>query len=168
MASMNRRTLLLSGSALALAAGLPLAGAALAEGQGPVPGSFEITRTDEEWKTLLGDDAFYVMRRQGTERPWTSALLDEHREGSFLCLGCDLPLFESSKKFDSGTGWPSFWQALPGVATMPDQVQPIYEEVHCSRCGSHMGHLFHDVPGQPINNRYCIDGIALKFVPKAA
>ena len=169
MATMNRRALLLSGSALALVAGLPLAGAALAEGQGPVPGTFEVTRTDEEWRALLGDDAFYVMRMQGTERPWSSPLLDEHRAGTFICKGCDLPLFDSATKYDSGTGWPSFYQPLDNAVgeLVDSSLGMTRTEIHCRRCGGHLGHVFNDGP-QPTGLRYCMDGIALKFEPKAA
>lgn len=172
MALLNRRSLLLSGSALAAAAAMPLGlrfvSAALAEGTGPVPGDFEVTHTEAEWKQILGEDGFYVMRMQGTERPGTSPLLDEHREGTFICAGCELPLFDSATKYDSGTGWPSFWKPLDNaVATMPDPVQPAYNEAHCRRCGGHLGHVFNDGPS-PTFLRYCMDGIALRFTPKAA
>jgi peptide-methionine (R)-S-oxide reductase len=172
MSRIDRRSVLLGGTAIvgmaALPFGMQYVGAALGEGTGPVPGTFEVTRTDAEWKEILGEDGFYVMRMQGTEPPWSSALLDEHREGTFNCAGCDLPLFDSSTKYDSGTGWPSFWQPLDNaVATMPDPVRPIYDECHCRRCGGHLGHVFNDGP-QPTGLRYCMDGIALKFEPKAA
>jgi len=177
MATLNRRSLLLGGTALVgLAAIFPVvsrsyAGFIIPAGQpGPVPGSFEVTHTDEEWKQILGDDAYQVMRQRGTEVAGSSPLNDEHREGIFACAGCDLPLFDSKTKFDSGTGWPSFWQALPNaVQTMGDTSLGMdRDECHCRRCGGHLGHLFHDVPDQPINNRYCMDGLALKFEPKAA
>jgi peptide-methionine (R)-S-oxide reductase len=171
MSSLNRRSVLLGGTALAGVAALPwittfIGNAIAGEGE-PVPGTFEITHTDDEWKKILGDDAFYIMRRQGTEAPGSSPLLNEHRVGTFACAGCDLPLFDSKTKFDSGTGWPSFWQALPNaVAIAADNSLGMErDEAHCRRCGGHLGHLFHDVPDQPINNRYCMDGLALKFVP---
>ena len=181
MAMLNRRSVLLGGCAVAVVAASPLAnnflagfigkavaGGNIIPGAGPVPGTFEVTHTDAEWKKILGDDAFAVMREQGTEYAGTSALLNEHRDGVFNCAGCDLALFDSKTKFDSGTGWPSFWQALPnGAITMTD-ADGERDECHCRRCGGHLGHLFHDVPNQPINNRYCMDGVALKFVPKAA
>ena len=171
MDKMNRRSLLLGGTALvAGTAALPfvttfLGNAIAGEGE-PVPGTFEVTHTDDEWKKILGDDAFYIMRRQGTEAPGSSPLLNEHRVGTFVCAGCQLALFDSKTKFDSGTGWPSFWQALPNsVVTMDDTSLGMdRDECHCRRCGVHLGHLFHDVPAQPINNRYCMDGLALKFV----
>ena len=173
MASLNRRSVLLGGTALLGLAALPFvsrvyAGVAIYAGPGPVPGTFEVTHTDDEWRKILGDDAFQVMRQQGTEQAGTSALLNEHRAGTFACAGCALPLFSSKTKFDSGTGWPSFWQALPNGATTMTDADGERDECHCSRCGGHLGHLFHDVPNQPINNRYCMDGVALKFVPKAA
>jgi peptide-methionine (R)-S-oxide reductase len=174
MATLNRRSLLLGGTALAGLAALPyittfLGNAVAGEGE-PVPGTFEVTHTDDEWRKILGDDAFNIMRRQGTEYPGSSPLLNEHRAGIFACAGCDLALFDASTKFDSGTGWPSFWQALPNAAvTMNDTSLGMdRDEVHCRRCGGHLGHLFHDVPDQPMNNRYCMDGLALKFEPKAA
>ena len=174
MAILNRRSVLLGGTAIAALAALPyattfLGNAVAGEGEA-VPGTFEVTHTDEEWKQILGDDAFNIMRRQGTEYPGSSPLLNEHRAGTFACAGCDLPLFDASTKFDSGTGWPSFWQALPNAAvTMSDTSLGMdRDEVHCRRCGGHLGHLFHDVPDQPMNNRYCMDGLALKFEPKAA
>ena len=89
----------------------------------PVPGTFEVTHTDDEWKKILGDDAFNIMRRQGTEAPGISPLLNEHRVGTFACAGCDLPLFDSKTKFDSGTGWPSFWQACPTPSTIATDIR---------------------------------------------
>jgi len=171
MDRMSRRSLLLGGTALVAGmAALPfvttfLGNAVAGEGE-PVPGTFAVTHTDEEWKKILGDDAFYIMRRQGTEQPFSSPLLNEHRVGQFVCAGCDLPLFDSKTKFDSGTGWPSFWQALPNAVAMMDDnsLGMDRDECHCSRCGGHLGHLFHDVPNQPINNRYCMDVQARKFV----
>ena len=171
MDRMNRRSLLLGGTALVAGmAALPfvttfLGNAVAGEGE-PVPGTFAVTHTDDEWRKILGDDAFYIMRRQGTEQPFSSPLLNEHRVGQFVCAGCDLALFDSKTKFDSGTGWPSFWQALPNAVAMMDDnsLGMDRDECHCSRCGGHLGHLFHDVPNQPINNRYSMDGLALKFV----
>jgi peptide-methionine (R)-S-oxide reductase len=173
MAALNRRSLLLGGTALVGLAALPFAATFLGNavaGEGePVPGSFEVTHTDDEWRKILGDDAFNIMRRQGTEYPGSSPLLNEHRPGIFACAGCDLPLFDASTKFESGTGWPSFYQPLPNaVATMDDGSLGMQRtEVHCRRCGGHLGHLFDDGP-KPTGLRYCMDGLALKFEPKAA
>jgi peptide-methionine (R)-S-oxide reductase len=167
MARLNRRSLLLGGTALA---GLAAIGvhAFAAEGE-PVAGDFEVTHTPEEWLAILGPEAYHVMREQGTEYPWTSALLDEHREGVFICAGCELPLFDSKTKYDSGTGWPSFYQPLDNaVGTTTDTLLGYARtEVHCRRCGGHLGHVFEDGP-PPTGLRYCMDGVALKFVPRAA
>ena len=168
MARLDRRSLLLGGTALVGLAALPLVGRAIGAGTGPVAGDFEITRTDEEWLALLGPEAFEVLRRQGTEYPWTSPLLEEHRVGTFVCAGCELPLFDSATKYDSGTGWPSFYQPLDNaIATSTDTLIG-YErtEVHCRRCGGHMGHVFNDGP-PPTGLRYCMNGVSLRFVPRA-
>lgn len=173
MAILNRRSVLLGGTAIAGLAAVPylstfLTNAIAGEGE-PVPGVFEVTHTDEEWKQILGDEAFQIMRRQGTEYPGTSPLLNEHRDGTFACAGCDLPLFDSKTKFDSGTGWPSFWQPLGNAVetTTDTSLGMERDEVHCRRCGGHLGHVFNDGP-QPTGLRYCMDGLALKFLPKAA
>ncbi len=121
---------------------------------------------DAEWKKRLPDLAYQVLRHEATERSFTSPLLDEHRKGVFACLGCDLPLFDSDKKYDSGTGWPSFWKVMPGhVLTKQDFAIGIPRtEYHCARCGGHHGHVFNDGP-PPTGLRYCNNGAALKFVP---
>lgn len=127
---------------------------------------FAVTHTDAEWRRLLTPDQYQVLRQQGTERPFTSPLLDEHRKGTFACAGCDLPLYASDTKFDSGTGWPSFWQPLDGaVGTSVDRSGfGTRTEVHCSRCGGHLGHVFPDGP-EPTGLRYCMDGVAMTFHP---
>jgi len=128
--------------------------------------AFEVTHTEEEWRRLLTPNQFAVLREEATERPFTSPLNSEHRTGVFDCAGCDLPLFASLVKFDSGTGWPSFWQPLENaVGTTTDRsFGVIRTAVHCRRCGGHLGHVFEDGP-KPPGLRYCINGLALRFVP---
>lgn len=148
---------------LAGAAGvwLVLAGAARA-----APVHFAVNHSDAEWKRLLGPERYQILRESGTEKPFSSPLLKEHRKGTFLCAGCGNPLFSSATKFESGTGWPSFWQALPGaIKTRTDHSLLIERtEVHCARCGGHLGHVFDDGP-KPTGLRYCMDGLALTFRP---
>jgi peptide-methionine (R)-S-oxide reductase len=159
----TRRHVLRTGAAgLALAAGLPAVLARAAT-------EYAVTRTDAEWRALLGPEAYAVLRQAATERPFTSPLLEEHREGVFTCAGCGLALFASATKYDSGTGWPSFWQPLDGaVGTDEDRAFGMLRtEVHCSRCGGHLGHVFDDGP-QPTGLRYCMNGVALGFTPAAA
>ena len=130
------------------------------------PKNLRLDRPDEEWKKELAPDAFDVMRRHGTERAGTSPLNREHRAGRYACAACGLPLFESGTKFDSGTGWPSFFAPLPkAVGTRRDHSLGMARtEVHCARCGGHLGHVFPDGP-QPTGERYCMNGVALKFEP---
>ena len=130
---------------------------------------FEIEKTDAEWRAQLTPQQYEILRNQGTERPGSSPLLKEHRKGVFACAGCDLPLFSSDTKFDSGTGWPSFWQPLDNaIGRTEDRTYGMTRiEVHCRRCGGHMGHVFDDGP-KPTGLRYCIDGFGLVFKPSAA
>ena len=120
--------------------------------------------TDAEWRKRLSPQAYAVLRKASTEQPYTSSLLKEHRRGRFVCAGCALPLFSSSTKFNSGTGWPSFYAALPhAVATLRDRSLGMQRtEVNCARCAGHLGHVFDDGP-QPTGLRYCMNGVALKF-----
>jgi peptide-methionine (R)-S-oxide reductase len=126
--------------------------------------TFEVTHTDAEWKKLLSANQFAVLRLAATERPFSSPLDHEKREGTFACGGCDLPLFSSKTKFDSGTGWPSFWAPLENaVGTMDDRsFGMVRTAVHCHRCGGHLGHVFKDGP-PPTGLRYCMNGVAMTF-----
>jgi peptide-methionine (R)-S-oxide reductase len=130
--------------------------------------TFEVNYKDEEWQKRLSPPAYRVLRHEGTERPFTSALLEEHRKGIFTCAGCALPLFSSETKFDSHTGWPSFWKPLAkAIIEREDGSLGIQRtEVHCRRCGGHQGHVFDDGP-KPTGLRYCINGVSLQFVPGA-
>ncbi len=128
--------------------------------------NFEITKTEAEWKTVLSPEQFYVLRKHGTERARTSPLDKTYDPGTYACAGCDLPLFTSETKFDSGTGWPSFYKPIENaVATTVDRsLFMTRTEVHCHRCGGHLGHVFEDGPA-PTGLRYCMNGVAMKFIP---
>jgi peptide-methionine (R)-S-oxide reductase len=127
---------------------------------------FAVNHDAEEWRRLLGPQRYAILREAATERPFTSPLLKEHRKGTFVCAGCAWPLFSSSTKFESGTGWPSFWQPLPrAIVTRADRSLLMERtEVLCARCGGHLGHVFEDGP-KPTGLRYCMNGLALKFRP---
>ena len=126
---------------------------------------FEITKTEEEWHKELTPEQFYVLRKHGTERAHTSPLDKQYGKGTYVCAACDLPLFSSETKFDSGTGWPSFFDPIKGaIATTTDKSLFMTRvEVHCRRCGGHLGHVFDDGPA-PTGKRYCMNGVALKFI----
>ena len=125
---------------------------------------FQVQHTPAQWRKLLGDRRYAVLREAATEQPFTSPLLNEHRRGTFVCAACAQPLFSSATKFDSGTGWPSFWKALPGgIVTRADHSLLMERtEVLCARCGGHLGHVFDDGP-KPTGLRYCMNGLALNF-----
>jgi peptide-methionine (R)-S-oxide reductase len=129
----------------------------------------QVTHSDAEWRKLLPPEAYDVLRHEGTEYAFSSPLDHEKRAGTYACLGCDLPLFSSKTKYDSGTGWPSFWAPLPGaVATKTDLKMIVPRtEVHCRRCEGHLGHVFNDGP-KPTGLRYCMNGVALRFKAGAA
>jgi peptide-methionine (R)-S-oxide reductase len=131
--------------------------------------AFEVTHSDDEWRKLLTPDQYEVLRQSGTVRPFTSPLLHEERPGIFTCAGCALDLFSSATKFDSGTGWPSFWAPLENaIGTTPDKsFGMVRTAVHCERCGGHLGHVFDDGP-KPTGLRYCMNGIAMTFRPAAS
>jgi peptide-methionine (R)-S-oxide reductase len=160
----NRRKFLLLGTA---SIGAILVARAL---DTPAPAhaaeAFEVTHTDAEWQKLLTPAQYNILRQQGTEPPFSSPLLNEHRTGTFNCAGCALPLFSSATKYDSHTGWPSFYKPLPNAVETSDDTSLGMDrtEVHCRRCGGHLGHVFPDGP-PPTGLRYCMDGLALTFTP---
>lgn len=128
---------------------------------------FEVTKTDLEWQKKLTPEQFNVLRKHGTERAHTSPLDKQYTNGTYVCAGCDLPLFIADTKFNSGTGWPSFFDPIEGsIGTTVDRSLFMSRtEVHCHRCGGHLGHVFNDGP-KPTGKRYCMNGVALKFIPK--
>ena len=154
----------IGGAAMLAAYRYSLPGAAAADER------FKVTHTDAEWRALLTPAQYAVLRRQGTERPFSSPLDKEHRAGTFACAGCQLALFSSETKFDSHTGWPSFWQPLENAAVTSNSdrsVDMMGKEVHCAQCGGHLGHVFNDGP-PPTRLRYCMNGVAMTFTPRAA
>jgi peptide-methionine (R)-S-oxide reductase len=130
------------------------------------PGRYAVTKTPAEWKRQLGPQRFAILRQAGTERPYSSSLNKEKRRGTYVCAGCGLPLFPSTAKFDSGTGWPSFWRELPGSVAYKRDTSLFMERTEevCRRCGGHLGHLFDDGP-KPTGKRHCINGLSLSFRP---
>ena len=135
---------------------------------GSAVAAYEVELSDAEWRKRLSPQAYAVLRKASTEYPFTSPLNKEHRSGVFSCAGCQLPLFTSRTKFDSGTGWPSFWAPLPNAVALSRDTSlgMVRNEVHCRRCGGHLGHVFDDGP-KPTGKRYCMNGVALAFTPRA-
>ena len=167
--SIARRSALLSGVQLVLGGGVALLASACGRAGAATSAAaehFEVEMTDEQWKAKLSPQAYAVLRHEGTETPFTSPLNSEHRKGTFGCAGCALALFSSETKFDSGTGWPSFWQPLPKAVNqrVDSSLGMSRDEVHCRRCGGHLGHVFDDGP-RPTGLRYCMNGVAMTFTP---
>ncbi|MFM1814335.1 MAG: hypothetical protein RLZ98_1030 [Pseudomonadota bacterium] len=152
---------------LAALAGAATGAALLGRSDAASPGKFEIGKTKEEWRKILTPQQFYVLRQHGTEHPFTSPLDKNYAPGVYHCAGCDLPLYTSETKYDSRTGWPSFYASLDNAVGTAEDNLLFYTrtEVHCRRCGGHLGHIFPDGP-PPTGKRHCINGVALKFVPK--
>lgn len=130
--------------------------------------TFKVSKTETEWKTILTQEQFYVLRKSGTERPFSSALNKNYKKGVYTCVACNTPLFYSESKFDSGTGWPSFDQEIEGNVSFSTDYDLGYArtEEHCATCGGHLGHVFNDGPKKTTGKRHCINGVALKFNSK--
>lgn len=153
---MKRRTFLMASGAALIAR--PLQAATC---------NFEICRTEAEWRARLSEAEYRVLREEETEQPYSSPLNEETRDGTYQCRGCDLPVYSSDTKFDSGTGWPSFYDNLPDAVRTKEDRKFIFQvrtEVHCRRCGGHLGHIFDDGP-EPTGKRHCLNGLSLAFVP---
>jgi peptide-methionine (R)-S-oxide reductase len=170
--AVTRRQLLLGGSLLSvglLACGTSLHNPLAHSSPDTSTGTFPVTHTDAEWRQQLNPQQYQILREAGTEQPYSSPLNDEHRPGVFTCAGCGQDLFASATKFDSGTGWPSFYQSLGNavIKREDDSLGMTRTEVLCSRCGGHLGHVFDDGPA-PTGLRYCMNGVAMNFRPQSA
>lgn len=166
--SVSSRRRFLSGTAAIFTAAAFLPRALLAAEKAKLSKPFEVTHSEKEWRRLLSPEQFAVLRAQDTEAPYSSVLNKEKRRGIFYCAGCNLPLFSSATKFESHTGWPSFYQPLKNAVgtSEDDSLMMTRIEVHCRRCGGHLGHVFDDGP-KPTGLRYCMNGVALVFRPGA-
>jgi len=169
MNSTRRRLLIAGGAGGLVFALLKLRGTGIPDAEASSTETFAVTHSDDEWRKLLTPMQYAVLRHEGTEYPYSSPLNDEHRAGIFACAGCDQDLYSSTTKFDSHTGWPSFWKPLDkAVSTSRDYSMAMErDEVHCSRCGGHLGHVFNDGP-RPTGLRYCMNGVAMTFKPATA
>jgi peptide-methionine (R)-S-oxide reductase len=163
---MVTKRLLLAGATIGLGSALGLARLTTVSRAAE---TFPVTRSDADWRKLLTPAQYDILRHSGTERPFSSSLLHEERHGVFACAGCDLDLFSSTTKFDSGTGWPSFWAPLDNAVgtTRDSSFGMVRTEAHCLRCGGHQGHVFNDGP-KPTGLRYCMNGVSLTFKPTTA
>ena len=161
-------TLLLLAGSLACDTTAPAAAAEKGKSVQAANGTEKVVKTDEEWKKILTPEQYHVLRKQGTERAFTGEYHDHKGKGTYVCAACGLPLFSSATKYDSGTGWPSFWQPIDPKAVGTEEDRSFFTtrtEVHCARCGGHLGHVFTDGP-RPTGLRYCMNSVSLKFVPE--
>jgi peptide-methionine (R)-S-oxide reductase len=163
---MNRRTLLLASLIPIGTASALFFSSKKSASNAKTASKFEVTKTEAQWRSILTPSQFEVLRKEGTERAGSSPLTEEHRKGKFVCAGCNLALFTSETKFESGTGWPSFYDPIANAVktSVDSSFGATRTEVHCRRCGGHLGHVFEDGP-KPTGLRYCMNGVAMKFIP---